>query len=65
MNSTLVNKQKHLLIISVRELNNEMISQRYEGGFSGAIKIDGNICIGYTSLRKYMPKYIKPIIKKR
>ena len=29
--------------------------------FFGARTVDGTICIGYTSLGKYMPKYIKPI----
>ena len=38
-----------------------MILPSSEGGFSGAITIDRNICIVDTSLRKYMPKYIKPI----
>ena len=38
-----------------------MILPSYEGGFSGAITIDGNICIGDTLLRKYMPKYMEPM----
>ena len=38
-----------------------MILPSSEGGFFGAITIDGNFCIEYTSLRKYMPKYIKPM----
>ena len=54
----MVKKKKHLLKISVRELQNDMILTSSEGGFSGARKIDGNIFIGHTSLRKYMPKYI-------
>ena len=55
----MVKKQKHLPQISVRELHNDMILPSSEGDFSGARTSDGNICIGYTLLRKYMPKYIK------
>ena len=57
----MVKKQKHLPQISGRDLHNDTILPSSEGGFSGARTIYGNICIGYTSLRKYMPKYIKPI----
>ena len=60
INSTLVKKQKHIFQISVRELHNDMILSSSEGGFPGARKIDGNICIEYTSLRNYMSKFIKP-----
>ena len=38
-----------------------MIFPCSEGGFSGARTFDGNICIGDTSLSKYMPKNIKPM----
>ena len=41
-----------------------MILQSSEGGFSGEITVDGKICIGETSLRKYIPKYIKPMSNK-
>ena len=58
INGTLVNKQKNLLQIPVREINNDMIFPSSEGGFSGARTVDGSICIGDTSLSKYMPKYI-------
>ena len=34
------------------------------GGSSSARTIDENICIGDTSLRKYMPKFIKIMSKK-
>ena len=61
INGTMVRKQNHLPQISVREIQNGMILPSYEGSFSGAIAIDGNICIGDMSLRKYMPKYIEPI----
>ena len=37
-----------------------MIFPSYEGGFSGARTVDGNMCIGDKSLSKYTPKYIKP-----
>ena len=59
INGTLVKKQKHLLQISVRELHNDIILPSFEAGFPGAITIDGNICIGDMSLRKYMPKSMK------
>ena len=38
-----------------------MIFPSSEGGFSGAITVDGNICIGDTSLSNYMPEYVKPV----
>ena len=60
INGALV-KKNNLIQISVRELHNDMIFPSSEGGFSGARTVDGNICIGDTSLRKYMPKYIKPM----
>ena len=37
-----------------------MILPSSEGGFTVTIIVDGKTCIGDTSLRKYMPKYIKP-----
>ena len=38
-----------------------MILKIPQGGFYGDITVDGNICIEYTSLSKYIPKYIKPM----
>ena len=38
-----------------------MILPSYEGVFSSVRTIDGNICIGNMSLRKYMQNFIKPI----
>ena len=61
INGALVKKQNHLHQISVRELQNDMILPSYEGDFSVARTIYGNIFIGDMSLRKYMPKYIKPM----
>ena len=61
INVTLVKKQKHLLQISVRELHNDLILPNFGRCFSGAITIDLNTCTEYTSLRKYMTKYIKPV----
>ena len=58
INGTMVKKQKHILQISVIDLHNEMILPSYEGGFSCARSFDGNICIGDTPLRKYIPKNI-------
>ena len=59
INGTMVNKQKHLLQISLRELHNDRILPSSGGGFFGENNIAGNICIGDTSLSKYTPKYIK------
>ena len=39
-----------------------MILPSSEGGCFGSRTVDGRFCIGDTSLRKYMPKYIKPMI---
>ena len=39
-----------------------MILPSSKTGIYGSRKVDGNICIGDTSLSKYMPKYIKPMI---
>ena len=61
INVTLVNKQKHLLQISARELHNDMRLKISEGVNFGAKTVDGKICIGYMSLKKYMPKTIKNI----
>ena len=33
----------------------------YQGGFLGAKTVDGKVCIGYKYLRKFIPKYIKPM----
>ena len=60
INGTILKKHKHLPQISLRELHNGMILPIYEV-FFGARTADGNICIGYTSLRNYMPKNIKPM----
>ena len=38
-----------------------MILPISRGGFFGAMTVDGKLCIVDTSLRKYMPKYIKPM----
>ena len=59
MNGNLVNKKSSNSNIS-RELHNDMILPSSEGDCFGAKTIDGNICIGDKSLRKYMKKYIKP-----
>ena len=36
-----------------------MILPIYQGGLSGARTVDRKVCIGDTSFRKYMQKYIK------
>ena len=61
MNGTIVNKKKHILQISVQELHNDTILPIYQGGLFGAITVDGKVCIGDTSIRKYMPKGKKPM----
>ena len=40
-----------------------MILPIYEGYIFGTRIVDGKICIGDTSLMKYMPKNIKLMIK--
>ena len=64
INDNLVKKQKYRLQILLRELHNDIILPSSGGGFSGARTIDGNVCIGDTSLKKYIPKYIKPMSKR-
>ena len=61
INGTLVNKQRNLLQILLRELHNDMILPISEGDCFGAIIVDRKVCIGDTSPRKYMPKHIKPM----
>ena len=63
-NGTLVKKQKHLLQILVRELQNDMILTISQGDCFGARAVDRKVCIGGTYLRNYMPKYIKPMINR-
>ena len=41
-------------------MHNNIILPVYQCGFNGARNKDGKVCIGYTSLRKYTPKRIKP-----
>ena len=65
VNGTLVNKKNNMLPISVIELHNDMILPSSEGVCFGARTFDGNICIGDTSLRKYMSKYIKPMSNRK
>ena len=38
-----------------------MILPISKGGCFGTITVYGKVCIGYTSLRKHIPKNIKPI----
>ena len=53
-NGNIVKKQKHLLKISVRELHNDMILPIYERVCFGTRIVDGKLCIGDMSLRKYI-----------
>ena len=41
-----------------------MILPTYQGGFFGARTVDGKVCVGDTSLSKYIPKHIKPTINR-
>ena len=50
-NGNLVNKQKHLLQISVRELHNDMVLPILQGSVFGASTVDGKLCIRDASLR--------------
>ena len=49
INGTLVEKQKHLLQISVQELHNDIILLISEDGFFGARTDDRKVCIRKTS----------------
>ena len=60
-NGTLVKKHNHLPQISVQELYNDLLLSASQCGFSCEINEDGKIYIGYSSLRKYMPRHIKPM----
>ena len=55
INVTHVNKQKHIPQISVQDLHNNMILPVSQG----ARTVYGKLCMVDTSLRKYMPEYIK------
>ena len=48
INGIFVNIQKHILQISVREVNNNMILPNSEGVFFGARTVYGKVYIGYT-----------------
>ena len=64
INITLVNKHYHLLQISVWDLQNDMILPFPPGACFGARTVNDKVCIRYTSLRKYMPEYIKPMMNR-
>ena len=53
INVTIIKKQKNLLQISVRDLQNDLILPTYQGGFFGALNVYGKLFIGDKSLRKY------------
>ena len=38
-----------------------MILQTPQRDFAGTRTMDDKVCIGHTSINKYMPKYIKPM----
>ena len=59
----LVKKQNITLQISVRELHNDMILKITQGVSFDARIVDSKVHIVDMSLRKYMPKYIKPTSK--
>ena len=53
--------KKNLLQISVGYMQNDIILTTPQGVIFGDITVYGKVCIEYMSLRKYMPKYIKPM----
>ena len=61
INVTLVEKQKHILQISVRELQNDMISPIFDEDLFCARTVKGKLFIVDTSLSKYVTKYISPV----
>ena len=50
-----------MLQFSVRKLKNDIILPVSQGEFSGARHEEVRVLIGDTSLRNYMPMYIKPM----
>ena len=54
-------KTIYLFQISVRELHKDIILSIHEEGFFGAITVNGKVSIIDILLRKYTPKYIKPM----
>ena len=59
INVNIVEKPHIIIQISIQELHNDMMLPIFQGDCFGAITVDGKVCIGDTSLRKYIPKYIK------
>ena len=57
LNGNILKKYKHLLQILVRRMNNDLILPVSLGVFYGDRNEDGRVCIGYTSLRKYIPEH--------
>jgi hypothetical protein len=51
---------KLLLEIPVCELHNDMLQPLNKGGFAGIRDADGNIIISDTTLRKLLPKELRP-----
>ncbi len=51
---------KLLLEIPVRELQNDMLLPVNKGGFAGALDESGAIIISDTTLRKLLPKELRP-----
>ena len=50
---------KKLLLISVRELHNNIIKPKDQGGLKEAKDASGNVIIGLTALRYLMPPQVK------
>ena len=61
-NGDLLNKQKHLIQLSVYKFHNDLILSVSQGLFPGPRIMRGRLFRGYTSLIKYMPNYINTII---
>ena len=52
-------KRVLLIQIPIRELHNDLMEYPLEGGFDGVRLESGEVIIGDTSLRKYMPDQVK------
>ena len=52
---------KILILISIRELHNDMLKHPSEGGLEGARDANGNAVISDTALRNNLPFNLRPL----
>ena len=64
VNGNILKKRNNLLQILLWNLHNHLILPVTQGGFHGVRNEYGRVCIGDTSLRKYTPKQINPMINR-